>query len=119
MTNQPTDRPTYKALAKPLRILRGASKPIMASALLLGAAAAAVSIAIGVQDLLVIVIALGTGGAIYAAGREALRRDPAFFQILRRAYQVELLTVWPLRSQFRQRPRYDAAKRQPVEVRIV
>ena len=96
-------RPTYKSLAKPMRV-RGVTRTLAGGSVLTIAIVDRLAL-LRVSPLMAMAMGIAAGCLVYLAAKEALRRDPAFFQIWWAALQSKA--------------RYDAAKSDPVEVRLV
>lgn len=100
-------RTTYKTVTTPL-LVQGVTKPMVASIGVVAVGTARLATC-WVNDLVGLFMGALAAGAFYGACLLALKWDPAFFVLLRRAYQVE--SIWPFRWQLR--ARYDAGKRSP------
>lgn len=105
-------RTTYKTVTTPL-LIQGVTKPMIASIGLVAVVIARIAM-LRMNDLLALLVGAVAAGAFYGACLAALTWDPAFFVLVRRAYQIERL--WPFR--WRLRSRYDAGKRHPLIGRI-
>lgn len=108
-----TSRTTYKAVTTPL-LVQGVTKPMVASIGIIAVVTARVAM-LRVNDLLALLFGVAAAGVFYGACLAALKWDPAFFVLVRRAHQVE--SIWPFR--WRLRARYDAGKRAPLFGRFV
>lgn len=98
----PLHRPTFKALAKPLRV-KGVTRTLAAASVLSLAITHRIAL-LRLSPLPAMLAGVVVACLVYLASKEALRRDPAFFQIW-----------W---TSLTSKSRYDAGKREPVEVRV-
>jgi type IV secretory pathway TrbD component len=108
-----TSRTTYKAVTTPL-LVQGVTKPMVASIGVVAVVTARLAM-LCVNDLVALLLGVVAAALFYGSCLVALKWDPAFFVLLRRAYQIE--SIWPFR--WRLRARFDAGKRAPLFGRFV